>query len=206
MAKRQKTIRSHRERVRRANYVLKEDPYFKKERLSILDREALVEFYLVEDILQLYQKRLASEQAYEPHGRAAEKAKALNIKKFTAIINVLDAAIGVARAAIKAGDYTKVRRAIHEGALMAAANSVKNLPELRELAIELLRDLSADTLAAESESLAIDEDLDDLESHEENVRKVKGMAPSVDQIEEIIRAAEEAIPDKITKSKLNTNI
>ena len=58
MAKQQsKTIRSHRARVRQANEALKNDPKLSKERISIVDREALVEFYLLEDIVDLYQVR-----------------------------------------------------------------------------------------------------------------------------------------------------
>lgn len=200
----EKIIRSHRARVRQANELLKNDPRYKRERISIVNREAFVEFFLLEDIVKLYSVRLKEEQAYVPQGRADEKGKKLNIEKFSAIIDVFNAAIGAARSSINSGDYKKVWKAIPEGALMAAANSVRNLPELRKLAIDLLRELSADTRDAEEISNKIEEDLDDLDAHEENVRKVKGLPLSMGEIEEVIRVAEAVIPDK-NNSRLNPN-
>ena len=202
----EKTIRSHRARVKQANETLKNNPRYKRERISIIDREAFVEFYLLEDIVKLYNMRLREEQLYVPQGRADEKGKKSNIEKFSAIISVFNAAIGAARSAINSGDYKKVWKAIHEGALMAAANSVKSLPELRKLAIEMLRELSADTVESVDVMRGLDEDLDDLDAHEENVRRVKDLPPTMDEIEEVIRAAEMAIPDRKRNSRLDPNI
>ena len=201
----EKTIRSHRARVKQANETLKTNPRYKRERISIVDREAFVEFYLLEDIVKLYNNRLREEQAYVPQGRADEKGKRQNIEKFSAIIAVFNAAIGAARSAINSGDYKKVWKAIHEGALMAAANSVRSLPELKSLAIELLRELSEDMVVAVDVSHELDEDLDDLDAHEENVRRVKDLPPTMDEIEEVIRAAEAAIPDRKKTSRLDPN-
>lgn len=201
----EKTIRSHRARVKQANDTLKNNPRYKRERISLIDREAFVEFYLLEDIVKLYNTRLREEQAYTPQGRADEKGKRQNIEKFSAIIAVFNAAIGAARSAINSGDYKKVWKAIHEGALMAAANSVRSLPELKSLAIELLRELSEDMVVAVDVSHELDEDLDDLDAHEENVRRVKDLPPTMDEIEEVIRAAEAAIPDRKKTSRLDPN-
>lgn len=201
----EKIIRSHRARVRQANETIKNNPRYKRERISIVDREAFVEFYLLEDIVKLYNIRLREEQAYIPQGRADEKGKQSNIEKFSAIISVFNAAIGAARTAINSGDYKKVWKAIHEGALMAAANSVRSLPELRALAIEMLRELSSDMLVAIGEAQGLDEDLDDLDAHEANARSVKNLPPTMDEIEEVIRAAEAAIPDRKRNSRLDTN-
>lgn len=202
----EKIIRSHRARVKQANDMLKNNPRYKGESISIFDREAFVEFYLLEDIVKLYNIRLKEEQAYIPQGRADEKGKRLNIEKFSAIINVFNAAIGAARTAINSGNYKRVWKAIHEGALLAAAKSVRNLPEMRELAIELLRELSTDMIEAVSISQGLDEDLDDLDAHEANVRSVKDLPPTMDEIEEVIRAAEAAIPNRKRNSRLDTNI
>lgn len=201
----EKIIRSHRARVKQANDLIHEDPRYKHERISKTDREAFVEFFLLEDIVKLYRIRLKNEQAYVPQGRADEKGKKSNIEKFSAIISVFDAAIGAARSAINSGDYKKVWKAIHEWPLMIAANSVSNLPQLRELAIELLRELSSDMIEAIDVAHGVDEDLDDLEAHEANVRSVKDLPPTMDEIEEVIRAAEAAIPDRTKNSGLNPN-
>ncbi len=200
----EKIIRSHRARVKHANATLKNNPRYKRERISIIDREAFVEFYLLEDIAKLYNIRLKEEQAYVPQGRADERGKKANIEKFSAIISVFNAAIGAARTAINSGDYKRVWKAVPERLLMVAANSVRTLPELRMLAIEMLRDLSADMVVALEESAALDEDLDDLDAHEANVRSVKALSPTMDEIEEVIRAAEAAIPDKKKVSRLDT--
>ncbi|MGN1103989.1 MAG: hypothetical protein ACI4QI_03855 [Candidatus Coproplasma sp.] len=198
----EKFIRSHRARVKQANDTIKNNPRYNRERINIIDREAFVEFYLLEDIVKLYGVRLREEQAYVPHGRADEKGKIANIQKFSAIIDVFNAAIGSARSAINSGDYSKVWKAIHEGALMAAASNVKNLPELRKLAIELLRELSSDMLEAVHESHLLDEDLDEIDAHEANYIEHYDIPPTLDEIEEVIRAAEAAIPDKKRSSRL----
>lgn len=200
-----KIIRSHRARVKQANYTLKNNPIYRTQRISLVDREAFVEFYLLEDIVALYKMRLRAEQAYVPEGRADEKGRKQNIEKFSAIIAVFNAAIGAARSAINSGDYTRVRKAIPEGALMSTANSVRNLPELKMLAIELLRALSADMTYAMETSRDLDEGLDELDAHEENVRRVKDLPPTMDEIEEVIRTVEAAIPDKKNISRINSN-
>lgn len=205
-----KIIRSHRARVKQANETLENHPRYRRERISIFDREAFVEFFLLEDILKLYKIRLKEETDYIPQGKVDEKGKQNNIIKFSAIINVFNAAIGAARSAINSGDYKKVWQSIPEWPLMWAANSVKRLPELRKLAIDMLRDLSEDTLAAESVSCGIENDLEELEIHEENVRKVQDIPLTMEQIEQVIKAAEEAIPDEVAhdkrrNSRLNSN-
>ena len=200
-----KTIRSHKERVRQANDTLKNHPRYKNERISIVDREAFVEYYLLEDIVRLYNNRLNGERAYVPQGRADERGQQSNIEKFSAIISVFNAAIGAARSAINSGDYKKVWKAIPEGALMAASKSVKNLPELKRLAVELLRELSVDTIESVDVNAELDEALDDLDMHEQNVRKIRNLSPSMGEIEEVIRAAEAAIPDRKRNSRLDPN-
>ena len=68
--------------MKQANETLKNNPRYKRERISIIDREAFVEFYLLEDIVKLYNIRLKEEQAYVPQGRADEKGKRANIENF----------------------------------------------------------------------------------------------------------------------------
>lgn len=204
----EKTIRSHRTRVKQANETLKNHPRYKHERINIFDREAFVEFYLLEDIVKLYTMRLENEMKYVAQGRAGQKGNLSNIKKFTSVINIINAAMEVARASIDSADYSKVWSAIPEHALMYAANSVKHLPALRKLAIKMLRDLSDDESMAEEMSQGINEDLDDLESHEKNVRAVKGISEPETQetIEDIIRAAEETVnAGKRAKNILDSN-
>lgn len=88
--------------------------------------------------------------------------------QFETIVHVLNAAIDVARVVIIVGDYKKVCRAIHERKFIAVAINVRKLPKLRKLATETLRELTAD--------------MDD--------------AALIEEVENTIRVAEEAIPDK----------
>lgn len=119
-----------------------------------------------------------------------------NIRKFSAIITVFNEVIDLAQCAIDSGDYKKVWKAVHEDALIAAAKNIKNLPELRELAVEMLCDLSAGMIATISEAYALEVGLNDLDAPEANARRVKNLSSTTDEIEEIIRAAEAARSDK----------
>lgn len=197
-----KFISSHRSRVRRAEEYRKNSP----EKISRFDREALVEFYLLEDIVRLYEYRLDLEQKKKIETRAGEMAKKSNIEKFSAIVKIFKSAIEIAWAEITSGNYKAVWSAIPEHALMAAANSLKYLPQLRDLAIKLLRTLSNDALEATEQSELFNESLDEIDDHEANYRTVKGL-PSAAEIDEVIRAVEVAIPkDEKDVNKPNPNI
>ncbi len=202
MSNQVKFITSHRSRVKRAEEARKKSP----EKISIFDREAYVEFYLLEDIVRLYEYRLDLEKKKQVETRAGEMTKKRNMEKFAAVINIFKSAIEIAWGEINSGNYKAVWSAIHEHALMIAANSLKYLPELRDLAVKLIRALSNDALEATQQSVLFDESLDDVENHESNVRRVKGL-PSAEEIDEVIRAIEIAIPDdKYNKTKPNPNI
>ena len=202
MSNQAKFITSHRSRVKRAEEYRKNSP----EKISIFDREALVEFYLLEDIVRLYEYRLSEEQKKKVETRAGEMSKKRNMEKFSAIINIFKSAIEIAWGEIASGNYKAVWSAIPEHALMVAASKLKYLPELRELAVRLLKTLSNEALEATQQNVLFEESLDEIEDHESNFRRVKGL-PSTDEIDEIIKAVEVAIPDekKISRSKLNTN-
>lgn len=198
----QKFITSHRYRVKRAVELIKKWP----EKITIFDREAFVEFFLLEDIVRLYEYRLDREQKKQVETRAGEMTKKRNIEKFVAIINIFKSATEIAWGEITSGNYKAVWRAIPEHALMVAANSLKYLPELRDLAVRLLKTLSKDALEATQQTVLFDEELDEIEDHEANVRSVKGL-PSQEEINEVIKAIEIAIPEeKRNNNKPNTNI
>lgn len=202
MAKK-KILRSHMERVKWAKEIWSK----MGERGSIFDREALVEYGLLLDIEELYKKRLREEEEYEAQSRVDRMGKRQNLNRFNAFVNIFEAAVSAARAAIKAGNYKMVRKAIHERKLMAAANSTKRLSEMGEMAIELLRALSADSLFAEKVDKEINEGLDDLEIHEKNVRDMQGIPQySPEDIESIISAVEAVIQADGSEKKKKRNI
>ena len=202
----EKIIRSHAKRVKQAKDLLANNPRYSRERISRWDREAFVEFFLLEDIVRLYEIRLNDEKAHEVVGeRVSAFGTRSNIEKFSAIIMVFKAAVEAARTAINGGEYTKVWKAIHEYQLIDASKSIKNLAEMRRMAVDMLRELSGDAMAAAEERTALEEDMDDLEAHEANLRKVRGIPLTPESIEEVIKNAEEAIPDRNKKSRLNVN-
>ena len=49
----------------------------------------------------------------------------------------------------------------------------------------------------------MNDDLDDLDMHEENVRLIKNVSPTMEEIEEVIRVAENVISNKKINNNLN---
>lgn len=190
MANQNKFITSHRSRVRRAEKVRKESP----EKISIFDREAYVEFYLLEDIVRLYEFRLEREQKKIVETRQGQITKERNIRKFSAILNVFKAAIEIAWGEIDSGNYKVVWKNIPEHSLMVAANSLKYLNTLCSIGTEMLDALSSESMTAEEAVVALDEAADKLEAHEANTRTVKGL-PSPEEIMAIINEAKSAIAE-----------
>ncbi len=206
--RRQKFITSHRFRVKRAK-ARAQSPDFSKESV-----EAYAALYLLEDVKRLYEYRLRQEEGKEAETAAGERAKKLNIEKFSAVISIFGSAYEVAKGQIDSGNYASVKRAIPERALRRAADNTKNLPRLREIAVALLRELMDDALHATEENQKLSEGLTELDDHERNVRRFKGLPeakdearastmPSPQDVESIIRAAEEAIPDRPAPMRLD---
>ena len=189
----EKIIRSHGARVKEAQRLIK----MRGERISVFDREAFVEFLLLEDIERLYEARLAREKERIPTTRAGEMAQKRNIAKFNAVLNLFRSAADVARALIDDGHYAEVWRSIPEYPLTKAAGSTKNLRVLREMATKLLRDLYQEAVDALEEQEMLDEELDAIESHDANLRNLRGL-PSAESIEALIRDVTEVIPDAET--------
>ena len=172
-------IRSHRARVRQSNETLKNNPRYHGQHISVFDREAFVGFYLLEDIVRLYNRYL--EWANDP-------GSGINGQNVRAVIDLFNAAIKLAYFAIESGDYQKVWKVIEQKRLMAAAKSVKKMPILIELGVKLLRELSKALAEALDVREKRDENPDDLDA---NDFKNEWLLPTADEIEEVIRVAEE---------------
>lgn len=200
-------IRSHRDRVKKAKDVIKFDPKYNGHHISIRDRKAFVKFFLLEDIVELYEERLRSERIRPTTQARADKiGTRQNIEKFQAIIKVVNNSVGAARAAISSGNYKKVWKAIPEGALMAAAaNCVERLSKMQKLTMKILEKLSDETIKALDIDKKDENDLDDLEEHEKHVRIAKDLPPQLDEIAEVERAAEVDIPDRKRSGKVDPN-
>lgn len=195
-----KIITSHKSRVQRAEAARMASG----EIISIFDREAYVEFYLLEDIVRLYQARLDAEKQKVVDTYIGRLAKERNIQKFEAIILLFKSAVEVAWAMISSGNYKAVWKNIPEHALMVAANNVKYLPKLREIGVDMLKTISDETMVALEENYRLGQDAAAVVDHEVNVRTVKNM-PSAAEIDAVIKAVEAAIPDKDAPLKQNIN-
>lgn len=188
------TIRSHRARVQAAKDFLATSSRYSAEKISLLDREAFVEFFLLEDIYALYEMRLANAQSRNKKTLAGKYSKEANIRKFKAFLDVLGSAMEVAEGMIESGEYSTVRRAIPEALLMIFANSVKFLPTLTKIATEMYEDLSGESLEAEDQRDGMTESVEETRAHEENVRRAKAL-PDFDPglaatIEEVLPATD----------------
>lgn len=204
MASQAKFITSHSFRVKRANEYRKNSP----KNISIIDREAIVEFYLLEDVVRQYEYNLkqAKDGLEQAQSRAGKMAMNSNIEKFSAIIDIFNSAIEVAQAQIISDNYKAVWKSIPEHALMVAAGNMKYISRLRDIAKELLKDLMEEALTASGIKMSFDEYLDKASAHDENVRAVRGL-PSPDDLKGVVDALD-VIPEVTasTKSKLRPNI
>lgn len=196
----QPIITSHRSRVKRAEEYRKKSP----ERISIFDREAFVEFFLLEDVLKLYEYRLSKLTNKTAETRSGIMAQQKNIEKYINIINLFKSIIEIAEGQIYDGNYKAVWQSIPEHPLMVAAGSIKHLPELRAIATKMLRDLYDETIKVIEQNALLEESLDEIESHDRNYRTIKDL-PKADDIENLIKAAEIAIPNVATKTKSRIN-
>ena len=187
-----KFITSHTSRVQRAEMFRERSP----EKISVFDREALVEYYLLEDITRLYRYRL--QQANEKLARGMKTPDGIrgtkkNIEKYKAVIAIFECAMELAWCAIEAGNYKVVWSSIPEGPLMAAAKDLKYLPQLRDLSIKLMRDLLEEATFASEEWSIVRKDIDALVAHVKKAREEK--APQSSDAENAIAAIKRAIAD-----------
>ena len=195
-----KFIHSHAERKKKAEQLRQTLPM----PVSFFDREALVEFLLLEELVNLYTYRLKVEKGRQCGTRGGEMARERNVTAFAALIKVFSTAMEIAEGEIYNGNFKAVWSSIPEGALMKASKSTKYMAQMRTLATKMLKSISEDALFAASQAELLDEDLDEIEIHEANVRRVRNL-PSASDIDAMIREVELAIPDIVKKPAANRN-
>ncbi len=197
----QKFITSHKERVARAKRLIDQLP----EKISIFDREAFVEFFLLEDIERLYRYRydkVKSKDKITPEGRFFQKKQ---LEKIHYLIYMLDRCIEVMEGKIDDGAYSDVWKAIHEHQLMVAAGNLKYLDKLVEMTEGMLRDVDNEALVLAQKMLDAEEFMNDLEAHDANVRRLKGI-PEYQEINDVIDPADAAKSQRrTTKYKADLN-
>lgn len=200
----EKTIRSHRDRVKQANYIIGHDEYFKKLRISIFDREAFVEFFLVEDIEKLYCDIYRSVKAQKRETREGIFYQKKQLEKIHYLIYMLKKCSEIMIGKIYDGAYSDVWKAIHERQLMTAAGKPKYLDSLIALTETMLQEVDDNALGLAKKMLAGNEFMDDLETHDANVRSHFGIESS-DEIDAILDPIDVEIPNSRSKSKIIPN-
>ena len=194
-----KYIRSHRQRVKQANKTIRTNEHYKRERISIIDREAFVEFFLLEDILLMNETRLKIAKGERMKSTSGEKSNRKQIERYEAYIELLQSAIEQAKLAIDSGNYSIVWKSIPEHALMTKASSLKNLEQLKDMTVGILERIFADTRDAVGTVDELNRAVDRLESHDENARRVADIpATTEEKIADVIRRANEAFSDATT--------
>lgn len=197
-----KFVHSHAERKKKAEQLRQTLPM----PVGFFDREALVEFLLLEELVNLYTYRLKlaeGRQYITGHGKKSGEA---NIIAFSALVKLFTTAMEVAESEIYSGNFKAVWSSIPEGALMRAAKSAgrEHMSAMRTLATKMLKNLTEDAMFAAEQASLLDDDLEEVEIHENNVRRVKNL-PSEAEINALIREVELAIPDIVKKPAANRN-
>lgn len=199
----QKFITSHRFRVKRAEEIRKKS----REKISIFDREAFVEWFLLEDIERLYTYRRdkAKLEATRTETRQGTFYRKKQCEKMGYLLYMLKQCIEIMQGKLDEGAYADVWRAIHEHQLMVAAGNIKHLDTLISLTETMLKEVDADALKLAKKKLAGDEFMDELEAHDANVRSYYGL-PSDAEISQILDVVEVDAPaedSRINKPKPN---
>lgn len=197
MERKKTFITSHSFRRKRANDVVARSP----ERISVFgDREALVEYYLIEDIIHLYEYRLKQVLNDPASTKGGKIGASKSAQKYTALLNIFKTIGDLSRILLHEGNYTAVRTAIHERALMRAAGKMKYIAKMKNMAIDIARSLSQECLDVWAANTEMEEEFDIVEMTEEDLRTVRGL-PSQDEVAALIRELETAIPDDAPKKK-----
>lgn len=191
----EKIITSHRYRVKRANETIKEWPI----KVSIFDREAFVEFYLLWDIIELYEHLIKVQKAKQPATARGEESKARTLELLNATLTVFKTAADICEDQLYLGHFKNVWASINEHALMHAAGSNRNLSVTAKLAIKLLKDIYGEAADATKTVCDMDDEAEQNKKHDANVRTVRGI-PSREEIDAIIADVEDGID-----SNTNTN-
>ncbi len=172
----QKFITSHRYRVQRANALIRR----LGEQVSIFDREAFVEFFLLEDIDRLYRSRYQKVKDRDPATREGIFFQKKQLEKMHYLIYMLTACIEVLNMKIDVGSYSDVWKAIHEHQLMVAAGNMKYLDNLVKMTEIMLKDVDEEALEVARKMLERGEFMNDLEAHDANVRTLRGIPEYVE--------------------------
>jgi hypothetical protein len=200
----EKIIRSHRARVKQANEYIKNS----SERISIFDREAFVEFFLLEDIERLYKIRQSKVSSRKPETKEGIFYQKKQREKIAYLLYMLKSCIEIMFGKISEGRYSDVWKAIHEHALMVAAGREKYLDQLISLTEGMLEEV--DKAAFKYSQKMHDKGifLTALEKTDEDLRTLEGL-PSDEEgigyINDVINPDEAVTPNEKPESRLKPN-
>jgi hypothetical protein len=198
-------LRTHGERIKAAKAIIQS----RNQKINIIEREAFVEFLLLEDIHKDYSERLLrAKRDYDAAADAFDKrTNQSNVRIFNAVVKVFRALISVTKALIEQGNYTAVWSAIPESKLAKMAKDPKRYGELAELSAIILKRLGNDAIAGEEVGKILDEAIEDFDSNKANARVVYDIPSSSDInaiVAETLTVAESILGSaKKTKPKIN---
>lgn len=197
----QKFITSHKERIARAKRIIDQLP----ENISIFDREAFVEFFLLEDIERLYRFRYQKVKEQHPKTREGIFFQKKQLEKIHYLIYMLTGCIEVFNMKIDVGAYSDVWKAIHEHQIRVAAGNMKYLDQLVKMTEFMLKEVDEEALDIARKMLEKGEFMNELEAHDANVRSLRGI-PEYEEVNDVINPADmEKINENSTKYKPDLN-
>ncbi len=178
----QKILRSHRARIEAVKHIIPT-----QEHVSLFDREAFVEFLLLEDIHRLYLYRYDKVKARKPATQEGIFYQKKQLEKMHYVIYMVTVCIEIMEGKMDYGDFTAVWKAIHEHQLMVAAGNMKYLDNLVKLVEIMLGDISREALEAAQKMRDREEFMAELEDHDANMRRIKGLEEYVvDKIAQVV--------------------
>lgn len=203
-------IRSHAERVKKANEYVKK---FRAEgkSINIFDREAIVEYLLLEDLCNYAKDNVVEMRAIvegkgkklsSKGGRLAASTKA---REYAALAKGLQTLTEVVYLKIQNGEYSSVWKMIPEHILMKMARSQKYLMQFIAIVTDMLKESKNDMQFAEFGYQKVDEEIDRIEAEIKNMDEINSVGglenvldplfdPESDENKAFINALDDNVP------------
>ena len=180
--KNDKFITSHKTRVLKAKEQLKN--WFEK--VSIFDREAFVEYYLLEDIIRLYEYKVKQEKKIQPDTVRGQMLQKENLRKFESVLVTFKSIAETCYAQMRNSNYKIVWKNIPEGVLMKMASKVSYLNDLIEMSNEMFEKISSEAIQSEKGVKFLKDSNEDLKAHAENTRNFYDLPNTEEELKEVI--------------------
>ena len=192
-------IRSHAERVKKANEYVKK---FRAEgkSINIFDREAIVEYLLLEDLCNY-----AKDNVVELSSKGGRLAASTKAREYAALAKGLQTLTEVVYLKIQNGEYSSVWKMIPEHILMKMARSQKYLTQFIAIVTDMLKESKNDMQFAEFGYQKVDEEIDRIEAEIKNMDEINSVGglenvldplfdPESDENKAFVNALDDNVP------------